>query len=380
MLIIEKFKSGTYRNQGDFKSFVPFPINDTWTWSSPDINSLLSNADQELGALGGLSEFITDIELYIRMHIRVEANKSNRIEGTNTTVLEDMMPTEELNPEKRDDVTEVENYIAAMEYGIKRIMNDGFPFSSRLLRELHSILLRGGRGEHKTPGEFRTSQNFIGGSKPSDAAYVPPAAIDLYDLMNDFDKFMNRNDDLPVLIRLAIMHYQFETIHPFLDGNGRIGRLMIPLYLLSSGKLHKPCFYISDYFESHRSEYYDALQAARRDNDMHRWICFFLRASIETAGRAKLIFHDVLSVVSEYNEYIASKKSSPLAFGAIIKEMYSQPVSTVGRLSQATGLSIPTINNAVNTMCSDSILREITGGRRNRIFELTKYIEAFTKS
>ena len=244
MITVETFNSETYRNNGDFRSFIPSPINDSWNWSSPEISSLLSVADRELGALSTYSEFIPDIEIYVRMHIRVEANKSNRIEGTKTTIEEDMLPIESLGPEKRDDAQEVENYIKAMDCGIKRIIDDDFPFSSRFLRELHQILMQGVRGEHKAPGEFRRSQNFIGGSKPSDAAYVPPSIADLDAAMNDFDNFANRTDNLPVLIRLAIMHYQFEAIHPFLDGNGRIGRLMIPLFLLSKGILGKPCFFI----------------------------------------------------------------------------------------------------------------------------------------
>lgn len=376
--MVENFTSGTYRNNGDFRSFIPSPINDSWAWSSPEISSLLSQADREIGALSSYSEFIPDIEIYIRMHIRVEANKSNRIEGTKTSIEEDMFPKENLVPEKRDDVQEIENYIKAMDYGVKRIIHDDFPFSSRLLRELHQILMQGVRGEHKTPGEFRRSQNFIGGSKPSDAAYVPPSIADLDEAMNDFDNFANRNDNLPVLIRLAVMHYQFETIHPFLDGNGRIGRLMIPLYLLSRGILDKPCFYISDYFERHRSEYYDALQSTRVNNDMERWLCFFLRASIVTARKAKRTFSDVLHLVNEYNEYIAEKRGSHTTINAIIRAMYSQPVASISILADYTGMSVANINSAVNSLVSDGILSEITGGKRNRVFMLTKYMHLFS--
>ncbi len=380
MLIVEDFKSGTYRNHGDFRSFIPSPVNDTWGWRSAEINALLSKADLEIGALNSFSEFIPDLEIYIRMHIRVEANKSNRIEGTRTSIEEDMLPKENLLPEKRDDVHEIDNYIQAMDYGVHRIVEDGFPFSTRFLRELHSILLRGVRGEHKTPGEFRRSQNFIGGTKPSDAIYVPPAIPDMDDALNDFDRFMNRNDDTPVLIRLAIMHYQFETIHPFLDGNGRIGRLMIPLYLLSENVLEKPCFYISDYFESHRSEYYDALQKARTENDLLRWIGFFLRASIETAQKAKNTFRKVLHLVNEYNRYITNKKQQHNVIGAIINAMYSRPVASVNNLAEMTGLAIPSISSAVNLLVNDGILSEMTGGKRNRVFMLTEYMHIFSAS
>ena len=378
MIAVESFLSGKYRNNGDFKSFIPSPINDTWVWSSSEINALLSQADRELGALSTYSELIPDLDIYIRMHIRVEANKSNRIEGTKTSIEEDMLPKENLVSEKRDDVQEIENYIKAMDYGVKRIIDDDFPFSSRFLRELHQILLQGVRGEYKTPGEFRRSQNFIGGSKPSDAVYVPPSIADLDAAMEDFDRFANRNDDLPVLIRLAIMHYQFETIHPFLDGNGRIGRLMIPLYLLSRNILGKPCFYISDYFETHRSEYYAALQDTRVRNDMERWICFFLRASIATARKAKDTFNRVLRLVDKYNRYIAETKSMHTTISSIIREMYSRPIASVAILSEMTGIGVTIVNSAVNTLVADGVLSEITGGKRNRVFMLTEYMEIFS--
>ena len=378
LITVETFKSGSYRNNGDFKSFLPSPVNDVWNWSSPEISSLLSEADREIGALSTYSEFIPDLDIYIRMHIRVEANKSNRIEGTRTSIEEDMLPQENLGPEKRDDVQEIENYIKAMDYGVKRILDDDFPFSSRFLRELHQILMQGVRGEHKTPGEFRRSQNFIGGSKPSDAAYVPPSVADLDAAMEDFDKFANRCDNLPVLIRLAIMHYQFETIHPFLDGNGRIGRLMIPMYLLSKGILRKPCFYISDYFERHRSEYYAALQNTRELNDMKRWLCFFLRASIDTARKAKNTFNNVLHLVDEYNAYIAGKRNMHIVISSVIRAMYSRPVASVSVLSDMTGAGIANINSAVNTLVRDGILQEITGGKRNRVFMLRKYMHIFS--
>jgi Fic family protein len=377
MKYLEEFEAGSYRNQGDFKSFIPSTVNDTWVWHSPIVNTLLSEASKELGGLNSYSELIPNIDIYIYMHIQVEANKSNRIEGTHTSVEEDMMSPEDLLPEKRDDVMEVNNYVRAMNYGIERISKDDFPFSSRLIRELHAILLNGVRGTHKTPGEFRLSQNFIGGSMPSNAVYVPPAVCDLNDAMNDFDKFMNNLDGMPTLIRLAIMHYQFETIHPFLDGNGRMGRLMIPLFLLSRKELSKPCFYISDYFEKHRIEYYDALQRVRLNNDLIGWICFFLRASIDTAKTAKEKFRAALKQVQKYNDYLAAKKTTPETLKKIIQCMYVKPVASVAVLAEQTELTVQTINKAVKILASDGILVELTGNSRNRIFSLDDYIRVF---
>jgi len=377
MIRVEKFNPGTYRNQGDFKSFIPTMVNDQWGWESGQINHLLSIADKELGGLNTYSELIPDIEIYIRMHIQVEANKSSRIEGTNTTIEDDMTPLEDLPPERRNDVQEVQNYIAAMSHGMRRITQDDFPFTGRLMREMHNVLMQGVRGERKTPGEFRTSQNFIGGSMPSNAYYVPPAVIDMQDLMGDLDKFINRDDRLPALMKTAIIHYQFETVHPFLDGNGRIGRLLIPLFLMSKQELDKPCFYISDYFEKHRTEYYDALQNVRIKGDMEGWILFFLQASIETAKAAKGKFKAAIQQVEAYRIYVMGKRSMSDSLGKVINAMYRHPVSTVGELMESSALSAPTIHKAVKMLCEDGILTEVTGNQRNRIFSLHDYIKVF---
>lgn len=377
MKTIEKYKAGSYRNQGDFKSFLPSPINDQWVWSDTRLNNLLSTADKELGGLNTFSELVPDIDTYIRMHIQIEANKSNRIEGTNTSIEDDMMHIEDVDPERRDDAQEVNNYIAAMNHGIHRIVEDDFPFTSRLMREMHEILLRGVRGEHKTPGEFRTSQNFIGGTMPGNALYVPPAVIDMNELMGDLDKFINREEEIPALVQIAIIHYQFESIHPFLDGNGRIGRLSIPLFLLSKKELSKPCFYISDYFEQHRTEYYDALQRVRVSNDMLGWICFFLQASIQTAITAKQKFRNAIKQVDKYKAYLAQKRTSTESSAKIITAMYSRPVATVNDLVELTKLSAQTVNTTISVLCQDNIVKELTGNRRNRVFALYEYINVF---
>ena len=377
MIRIEKYTSGSYRNQGDLKSFIPSLVNDQWIWESGRINHLLSLADKELGGLNAFSELIPDIDIYIRMHIQLEANKSSRIEGTNTSIEDDMTPLEELSPERRNDVQEVQNYISAMNYGMRRINDDGFPFTGRLMREMHAYLMDGVRGEHKTPGEFRLSQNFIGGSMPSNAKYVPPSIIDMNELMGDLDKFINRQDQLPALIKAAIIHYQFETIHPFLDGNGRIGRLLIPLYLMSRKELDKPCFYISDYLERHRTEYYDALQNVRTKSDMEEWICFFLQASFETAKAAKEKFKKALQLVEMYSHYAMSKKTKSDTFRQVFRVLYSKPVATITEIAAATNLSFDTISRTVGEMKKDYHLVEITGNKRNRVFYLIEYLHVF---
>jgi Fic family protein len=242
---LEKFRAGNYAKQDDYKTFVPTSINVPWEWHDISLNMLLEQASYEIGGLNAFSELIPNIDVFIKMHIRTEANKSSKIEGTKTSIEEDLMRIENVSPEKRDDHIEVNNYVNALQHGIDRITIDQFPLCLRLVREIHEVLMQGVRGEHKAPGEFRKSQNWIGGSMPSTAAYVPPSVLDMTTALSDFEKFLNNDDnDVPHLIKAAIAHYQFETIHPFLDGNGRIGRLIIPLYLLEKGVISKPCFYM----------------------------------------------------------------------------------------------------------------------------------------
>ena len=378
MMNVNKFKSGLYRNQDDYKTFIPTSINHPWEWSDPEINTLLEKASSELGSLNAFSDLIPNIDIYISMHIRTEANKSNKIEGTKTTVEEDLLPVEDISPEKRDDYQEVQNYIVAMHTGIDRITIDNFPLCNRLIRELHEILLQGVRGEHKTPGEFRKSQNWIGGTRPSNAVYVPPSIIDMPDLMSDFEMFINNDKcNVPNLVKIAILHYQFETIHPFLDGNGRIGRLIIPLYLLNKRLLSKPCFYISDYFEHHRTEYYDALNRVRLNNDLASWIKFFLNAVIETAKSGKNKFKAV-------TEYVREVESTALALGGrpdtvlkILRAFYDRPVLNSKEIVITTGLSQGTVDSTLKRLFDNGVLREITGYSRNRIFILYDYLAIF---
>ncbi|MCI9429170.1 MAG: Fic family protein [Lachnospiraceae bacterium] len=377
---INTFSSGTKRAQNDYYTFLPTLINHSWKWSDPELNVLLERASSELGSLNAFSDLIPNVDIYIEMHIKTEANKSNKIEGTKTTIEEDLMPIEDIAPEKRNDYQEVHNYINALNYGISRILQDDFPLCNRLICEIHRLLLQGVRGKHKTPGEFRKSQNWIGGSKPSNAMYVPPSILDLPELLSDFEKFINNNDcNVPHLIKIAILHYQFETIHPFLDGNGRIGRLIIPLYLLSNEILSKPCFYISDYFESHRTEYYNFLNRVRTHNDLMGWIKFFLQAVISTALNAKDKFKKVTSYVHNLETVAVSLGGRSDNTLKVVRAFYDNPILSSKQIANITGLSQPTTDNIIKRLSNKNahILYELTGYSRNRIFVLFDYIKIF---
>ncbi len=376
---LEEYKSGKYIQQNDYKAFIPSKINYNWGWDDTKLDKLLAEANRQIGELNAYSLLIPNVDLYIKMHVKIEANKSSRIEGTRTTVEEDLLDVTEINPEKRDDWEEVQNYVKATNYGVERI-REGFPVCTRLIRELHKILMQGVRGEHKTPGEFRTSQNWIGGSMPSTAVYVPPPHTEIAECLTDFEKFVNNEDvDTPDLIKIAILHYQFESIHPFLDGNGRIGRLLVPLYIQSKGMLNKSCLYISDYIERNKDTYYDLLTRVRTHNDMISWIKFFLEAVIETSKTAKEKFRKVVELTMEMDKVIMDLPVKPENAKKVIEVLYNEPVINRKKLCDLTKIKEGTIKNVINSLLEKQIIVENTGYSRNQIFTFQKYTDLFLK-
>ena len=376
---LEEYKSGNYIKMNDYKAFIPSKINYNWGWDDTKLDKLLAEANRQIGELNAYSLLIPNVDLYIKMHVKIEANKSSRIEGTRTTVEEDLLDVTDINPEKRDDWEEVQNYVKATNYGVERIKN-GFPVSTRLIRELHKILMQGVRGEHKTPGEFRTSQNWIGGSMPSNAVYVPPPHTEIAECLTDFEKFINNEEiDTPDLIKIAILHYQFESIHPFLDGNGRIGRLLIPLYIQSKGMLDKSCLYISDYIERNKDTYYDMLTRVRTHNDMIAWIKFFLEAVIETSKTAKEKFRNVVELTMEMDKVIVNLPVKSDNVKKVIDVLYNEPVINRKKLCDITKIKEGTIKNIINCLLENNIIVETTGYSRNQIFTFQKYTDLFLK-
>lgn len=375
---IEDFRSGQYRQEFKYKSFIPNKINVEWTWVESKINSLLSEADQKVGNLNAFSLHVPDVDIFIRMHIVKEATQSSRIEGTKTEVHEVLLKNDELLPERRDDWREVQNYIEAMNHSIS--MLEELPLSTRLLKESHKILMQGVRGEHKTPGEFRKSQNWIGGATINDAIFIPPPHNEVPDLMGDLENFLhNLNVNVPPLIKAALAHYQFESIHPFLDGNGRIGRLLVTLFLVSSGVLSKPTLYLSDYFEKHRNLYYDNLNNVRVSNNLAQWIKFFLVAVIETSKRGIQTFNQILSLKEEIenNKIITLGKKLPKA-KQFMNYLYANPIISSSDVSAKLNVTPATANSLLVDFVKLGILTEITGGKRYRTYSFHKYLNLFT--
>ena len=376
---LEEYRSGEYVKMNDYKAFIPSKINYNWGWDDTKLDKLLAEANRQIGELNAYSLLIPNVDLYIKMHVKIEANKSSRIEGTRTTVEEDLLDVTDINPEKRDDWEEVQNYVKATNYGVERIKN-GFPVCTRLIRELHKILMQGVRGEHKTPGEFRTSQNWIGGSMPSNAVYVPPPHTEIAECLTDFEKFINNEEiDTPDLIKIAILHYQFESIHPFLDGNGRIGRLLIPLYIQSKGMLDKSCLYISDYIERNKDTYYDMLTRVRTHNDMIAWIKFFLEAVIETSKTAKEKFRNVVELTMEMDKTIIDLPIKAENAKKVIDVLYNEPIINRKKLMEITSIRPSTLKDTVNVLLENNIIVETTGYSRNQVFAFQKYIDLFLK-
>jgi Fic family protein len=377
MIKIEEYTSGTNIQQTDYKSFSPTRINDQWTWEDGKINTLLSEANRKLGELDAYSTHVPDIDLFIEMHVAKEATKSSKIEGTRTEIDEAFKEDKDISPERKDDWQEVRNYIEAMNVSIKKL--EKLPISTRLLKDAHKILMRGVRGQQRRPGEFRTSQNWIGGATIKDATYIPPVNTELDELMNDLEKFLhNGKIEVPVLIRIAIAHYQFETIHPFLDGNGRIGRLLITLYLVSTGLLSKPSLYLSDYIEKHRRIYYDNLRNVKDKNDMAQWIKFFLVGIIETSEKGIKTFKAILKLRQNIEEELLPTLGKKLSNAKqLMKYLYRKPIVTVLNVQEVLEVSLPTANSIISDFEKLEILNETTGWKRNREFEFTEYLKLF---
>jgi cell filamentation protein, protein adenylyltransferase len=373
---MEKFSPGYYVSQNTFKSFQPNAINRQWQIVNPEIITLLSQADRQLGRLDMFSNYIPSIDLFISMYILKEATKSSRIEGTQTNIEEALHDAKDIPPEKRDDWNEVQNYILAMQEAIESLKS--IPLSTRLIKQTHKVLLQGVRGEHKQPGEFRKSQNWIGGASIQDAVFVPPVHTSVPELMSDLEKFMH-NDGLqiPELIKIAILHYQFETIHPFLDGNGRIGRLLITLYLVQKEILKKPILYLSDFLEKNRQLYYDNLIRVREKNDLQQWIKFFLVGIVETAKNSIDTFEKILLLKSEVENLALSKGSRAGAIQMVLEHLYKKPVITASIVSSITKQSLATSYSIVSDMEELGILKENTGGKRNRSYIFINYINLY---
>ena len=375
---LQDFISGKQIKQVEYKSFSPEKINHEWIVSTPEVNKLLAEANRLIGELNAFSQIVPDVDFFITMHILKEATTSSRIEGTKTNMEEALVKEEDINPEKRDDWAEVQNYIKAINTSIKDL--EKLPISNRLIKNTHKTLLSGVRGKHKIPGDFRTSQNWIGATL-KDAIFIPPHHSEVIELMSDLEKFINEDEHhVPHLIKIAIVHYQFETIHPFLDGNGRLGRLLITLYLVSNNVLKKPSLYLSDFFEKNKGYYYDNLMTVRLTSNLVQWIKFFLVGVIETSKESIQVFKDIIALKTEIETNRLPKLGSRIENAQqLLKQLFQIPITDSKQVSELLGISPSTANRLIKELIELEILSELTGYKRNRKYMFTEYFKIFHK-
>ena len=355
------------RTPEGYWAFVPNPLPPPIDYDSETVR-LLSEADRGLGNLAGIGQLLPNPHLLIAPYVRREAVLSSRIEGTQAS-LSDLLYFEaaEKKPPRAPDIQEVRNYVLAMEYGLKRL--EKLPLSLRLVREIHARLMHSVRGERAKPGEFRQRQNWIGppGCNLTEAAFIPPPVPEMMEALGEWEKFLHEAKDIPPLVQCALMHCQFEAIHPFLDGNGRVGRLLITFFLCERGHLPQPLLYLSAFFERHRDEYYARLLEVSRSGDWRGWIQFFLRGLATQASDAVTNSQRILALQQKYRDQLQRRKASPTAL-TITDELFLNPYVTATRLAKKLGVSFPTVQAAIDRLAETGIIREISGRRRNRVY------------
>ena len=359
------------------RAFVPHPLPPTPPLDlGGPLQPLLERAHLAIGRLDSVSTLLPATHLFLYTYVRKEALLSSQIEGTQSSLSELLLfELEQASGAPLDDVVEVSNYVSALEHGLGRLRG-GFPLSNRLIREIHGKLLERGRGSEKGPGEFRRSQNWIGGTRPGNAHFVPPPPARIPDCMRDLERFLHASDDdLPVLVRAALAHVQFETIHPFLDGNGRVGRLLITLLLCSAGRLAQPLLYLSLYFKQHRGEYYRLLDLVRTEGDWEAWITFFLEGVAMTADGAVETARLLLALFESDRERIQATGRRAGSALRVLDALKTRPVHRLQDVSRSTGLSFPAAAAGMNVLVELGIAREVTGKRRNRVFAYDGYLD-----
>jgi Fic family protein len=369
----------TFKDES-FRAYVPPPLPPVPPLALQRLLPLLEQANQALGRLDGLASILPDPSLFIYLYVRKEAVLSSQIEGTQSSFSDLMLfESAEAPSVPLEDVQEVSNYVAAMNHGLRRLRED-FPLSLRLIREIHKILLSKGRGSQKRPGEFRETQNWIGGTRPGNAAFVPPSPEKVTECMGALEKFLHReHEDLPILVKTALVHVQFETVHPFLDGNGRLGRLLITFLLCVAGAIHEPILYLSLYFKMNRQKYYELLDRVRTHGDWETWLEFFLTGVKETAQQAADTSREILTLIEKDRRAIEELGRPAGSVLRVHLHLQRKPIITIPATAEQLSLSAPTVAKALQHMVKLGIVRETTGKQRHRLFTYHRYLEILNR-
>ena len=359
----------------EVRAFVPPPLPPSPALRLDGLQSILEQANQSLGRLDGLAAILPDLPHFIYTYVRKEAILSSQIEGTQSSLSDLLLfESDEAPGVPLHDVQEVSNYVAALQHGLRRLA-DGFPLSLRLIREIHEVLLSNGRGAEKAPGEFRTSQNWIGGSRPGNAVFVPPPPDQMVECLGQLEKFLHEERrDLPLLVKAGIVHVQFETIHPFLDGNGRLGRLLITFLLCASGVLRAPILYLSLFLKARRQNYYDLLMRVRETGDWEAWLEFFLTGVKETSEQAVVTARRILALYEEDRKRIEELGRPAGSALRVFEHAQERPIFAIAEAAKRTGLTFPTVSAAVQRLRKIEILRQLPGRQRRRLFVYNRYL------
>ena len=367
--VTKKFDTETVR------AFVPPPLPPSPPVRLDGLQQLLEEANQALGRLDGLASVLPDLSLFLYTYVRKEAVLSSQIEGTQSSLSDLLLfENDEVPGVPVGDVQEISNYVAAMNHGLARL-REGFPLSLRLIREIHEVLLSGVRGSGKQPGEFRQSQNWIGGSRPGNAAFVPPPPELVMECLHSFEKFLHEDrPNLPLLVKAGLVHVQFETIHPFLDGNGRLGRLLITFLLYERRVLREPILYLSLYFKAHRSEYYDLLDRVRAKGDWEAWLHFFVTGVRETSEQAATAARRIITMFASHIAEIESLGRPSRSVLRVFQHLQRNPIVSIPATAQKIGVSAPTVAKSLDYLVRLGILRETTGRERHRLFVYEPYL------
>lgn len=357
------------------RAFIPPPLPPVPELQLNGLLQYLDRANQGLGRLNGMTKLLPDIRFLLYLYVRKEALVSSQIEGTQSSFADLLLYENEAKPHVPvEDVEEVSNYVAAMQHGLRRLKG-GFPLSLRLIREIHAILLRGGRGANKMPGEFRRSQNWIGGTRPGNASFVPPPPERMMECLNEFERFLHDDKHkLPVLVEAGLVHVQFESIHPFLDGNGRVGRLLITLLLCAKGALSEPLLYPSLFFKIHRNRYYELLQRVRSDGAWEEWLGFFLEGIASTAQEAADTADRTVKLFAKNRSKIEKLGRGSASALRVHELMQTSPYLRIRAAAKALKLTVPTVTSALNHLMELGIVQEISGRQRDRLFAYSQYV------
>ncbi len=375
---MERGMTGRYELSGSgeevVRAFIPEPLPPVPPLELARHQDLLERATLALGRLDSVSLLLPEPDIFLYAYVRREAVYSSQIEGTQSSLSDLLLfELEGLSGVPFDDVEEVSNYVAALNHGVRRL-KEGFPLCNRLLREMHEVLLRSGRGRRKLPGEFRRSQNWIGGSRPATAYFVPPPPEYVESCMADLETFLHEDSSYPILLKAALAHVQFESIHPFLDGNGRLGRLLIAFILHHEKMLSRPLLYLSLYFKQHKARYYELLTKVREQGCWEEWVVFFLEGVRHTAEDAVNMAGRLVKLFEKDRRLIQAQKSAVGSLLRVFDSFCKRPVNTVSEVAKMTALSFPTVSKGVKTLCALGVLAEVGSRKRNKIFAYRRYI------